>query len=205
MIPKRKLINDDENKNKSQENLIYSYEFFNNISDYIYHGNWTTATERTVNFPEFDNKFWGKLSVRFVKRSKKPINILQKNYQNDSVKATFYLYDGSYKDKWLNFNVSITLPSDNSSFRIEIKDTIVNYTYGEIMEKLFEGSMSIDKVESNFSLSGEFIRDEKKFVLDIGKIMVAEYSIFKGKLRLNNSIVEITSEIKDDSVYHFLI
>jgi hypothetical protein len=205
MIPKRKLINDDENKDKSQENLIYSYEFFNNISDYIYHGNWTTATERTDNFPEFDNKFWGKLSVRFVKRSKKPINILQKNYQNDSVKATFYLYDGSYKDKWLNFNVSITLPSDNSSFRIEIKDTIVNYTYGEIMEKLFEGSMSIDKVESNFSLSGEFIRDEKKFVLDIGKIMVAEYSVFKGKLRLNNSIVEITSEIKDDSVYHFLI
>ena len=140
MIPKRKLINEMENRQQDFSSLVYSYEFFNNITDYIYHGNWS-ATEKIDNFPEFDNKYWGKLSVRFLKRSKKPINLLNKNYLNESVKTTFYLYDGSFKDKWLNFNVSITLPSDNSSFRIEIQDTIISYTYGEIMEKLYEGSM----------------------------------------------------------------
>jgi hypothetical protein len=205
LIPKRKL-GAAEAENKTVLNpamMVFQDLFFTNISDFIYHGNWTSL-DKFDNFPDFENNLWGKLSVRFVSKLKRTAANHPRINQTDSVKANFYLYDGIYKDRWFNFNISVDLPRNESSLKIDLSEIIVNYTYGEIMEKLYEGSKDLSNVEFNFSLRAEFVREEKTFLNGFVRPKTAEYSSLKGKMTFNNSYVDFSTEINDDSVSIYL-
>ena len=75
MITKRKLNNETILTNFTDENmkLIYSYQFFSNISFFLFKGNWTSY-EKFDKFSEFENDNFGKISIRFFRRHKKKTN-----------------------------------------------------------------------------------------------------------------------------------
>ena len=141
MIPKRKLISDnDKYEIPDTDNLLYNYQFYNNISDYIYQGNWTSIDKLEL-VSDFENYFFGKITIRFFRKLKKNAHLSPKIFQNKSIKASFHLYDERYLDRWYNFNVSLNLPINNESLYININENIIDYNYGENFEKIYEGSI----------------------------------------------------------------